>query len=71
LTNVIAIAAGEGANLALKRDGTVGAWGVDRFGEQPVPAALTNVVAVAAGRGFGLAVTIGTVPASVFVRQEE
>jgi len=71
LTNVIAIAAGEGANLALKGDGTVGAWGVDRFGEQPVPAALTNVVAVAAGRGFGLAVTTGTVPASVFVRQQQ
>jgi uncharacterized repeat protein (TIGR01451 family) len=67
LTNVVAVAAGqEGHVLAVKSDGTVWAWGENRFGElgdgttasrlTPVQVAgLTNVKAVAAGQHFSLA----------------
>jgi alpha-tubulin suppressor-like RCC1 family protein len=60
LTNVVAIAAGGkymygiDHSLALKRDGTVAAWG--NFGHHlpaSTPAGLTNVVAIAAGGGGG------------------
>ena len=44
LTNVVAIAAGEGQSLALKRDGSVIGWGSSR-----VPANLSNVTAISAG----------------------
>lgn len=59
-TNVIAIAASGAAchgghGLALKRDGTVTAWGDNGFGQTNVPPDLTNVVAVAAGDVHNLA----------------
>jgi alpha-tubulin suppressor-like RCC1 family protein len=47
LSNVVAIAAGGNDSLALKKDGTVVAWG--STGQSAVPAGLYNVVAVAAG----------------------
>ena len=50
LSNVVAIAAGNGFGLALKNDGTVAGIGID------VPADLSGVTAIAAG-GFGLAIT--------------
>jgi alpha-tubulin suppressor-like RCC1 family protein len=56
LSNVVAIAAGHEYSLALKRDGTVVAWGNKRF-YRDVPEALTNVVAIAAGEDFCLAIT--------------
>jgi alpha-tubulin suppressor-like RCC1 family protein len=56
LSNVVAIAAGSRYGLALKRDGTVVAWGDKRF-YRDVPAGLTNVVAIAAGEDFCLAIT--------------
>jgi len=37
--------------LVLKPDGTVRAWGSDRFGQTNVPAGLKDVIAVAAGQG--------------------
>ncbi len=58
LTNVVAFArGGPGANgaisynhnLALRRDGTVVAWGDNPHGQTDVPAGLSNVVAVSAG----------------------
>ena len=57
--------------LALKRDGTVAAWGDSSSGKTSVPDGLSNVVAIAAGggpRGFNLAITTGNVPSSVYSR---
>ncbi len=47
LTNTIAVAASEYRNLALKKDGTVAAWGGDTYGPVDPPVGLTNVIAVA------------------------
>jgi trimeric autotransporter adhesin len=59
LTNIVAIAAGNGFSLGLKKDGTVVSWGRMNNGLQPavVPAALRDVTAIAAGADFCLAVT--------------
>lgn len=46
LTNLLAIAAGAGQSLVLKRDGTVTAWGGPP-GLTPIPPGLTDVVAIA------------------------
>jgi alpha-tubulin suppressor-like RCC1 family protein len=48
LTNVVQIATGDYHGLALKRDGTVVAWGFNDVGQCNVPPGLTNVVAIAA-----------------------
>jgi protein kinase-like protein/Regulator of Chromosome Condensation (RCC1) repeat protein len=37
--------------LALRRDGTVLAWGNNRFGQTNVPSGLNSIIAVAAGQG--------------------
>src|SRR5262249_29718576 len=66
LADVMAVAAGEYHSLALKRDGTVWAWGENAHGQlgdgtlilrtRPVQvAALIDVVAIGAGYGFSLA----------------
>jgi alpha-tubulin suppressor-like RCC1 family protein len=59
LTNVMAIAAGHWHSLALRRDGTVVAWGRMNNGLQPatVPGGLSNVIAIAAGDDLRLAIT--------------
>lgn len=44
-----AVAAGGSHSLALKRNGTVTAWGLNTYGQTNVPAGLSNVMAVAAG----------------------
>src|SRR5688572_22173129 len=46
LSNVLAIAAGEWHNLALKTDGTVIAWGANNAGQGSVPSDLSNVVVI-------------------------
>lgn len=75
LSNVVAIAAGNehgifGAfcrySLALKRDGTVVAWGVMNGKPVTVPDGLSNVVAIAAGHNFCLAITTNSVVAERF-----
>ena len=70
LTNVTAIAAGEDMNLALKRDGTVAAWGgyglSGSAGQASVPAGLSNVVAVATGNDYCLAITTNRAVAEKF-----
>jgi len=67
LENVVAIAAGPKHSLAVMKDGTVRAWGENRYGEvgdstvemrnSPVAVrGITSAVAVAAGGGYSLAV---------------
>ena len=58
LSDVTAIAAGTAQSLALRRDGSVVAWGcagTANFGQCDVPAGLGGVTAIAAGTGFNLA----------------
>ena len=55
LTNVVAVAGGESHSLALRRDGSVIAWGANDYGQSDVPGGLTSVVAIAAGRDHSLA----------------
>src|SRR5439155_2827840 len=55
LKNVIAISAGGFHSLALKRDGTVWAWGDNGVGQTDVPVDLTNAIAISAGNAFSLA----------------
>jgi alpha-tubulin suppressor-like RCC1 family protein len=58
------IAAGGYHILALRTDGTVAAWGDDRWGQSTVPTNLTDVISVAAGYSHSLALTSnGTVVA--------
>ncbi len=59
LSNVVAIAAGRGYSLALRKDGTVVSWGRMENGRGAcVPSGLSNVVAIAAGADdFCLAIT--------------
>ena len=55
LTNVVAIAGGDGHSLALQSSRTVVAWGNNSHGQTNVPAGLSNVVAIAAGSDHSLA----------------
>ena len=55
LTNFLSAAAGSGFNLGLRVDGTVHAWGQEKFGLLTVPASATGVVAVAAGTNHAIA----------------
>jgi hypothetical protein len=55
LRDVTAIAAGSYHNLALKRDGTVVAFGNNDFGQTNVPSGLQNVVAISGGYHHSLA----------------
>jgi alpha-tubulin suppressor-like RCC1 family protein len=64
LSNVIAVAAGFNHALALRKDGSVVAWGDNTYGETNVPPKLTNAVAIAAGFEYSLALKAdGTVVA--------
>ncbi|MEO5712902.1 MAG: hypothetical protein ABIT37_05380, partial [Luteolibacter sp.] len=71
LTDVIGVAAGgeywledSGFSLALKKNGTVVAWGCNTEGQTTVPSGLSGVVAISAGRVHGLALkSDGTVVA--------
>ena len=49
LRDVAAVVAGYGHSAAMKRDGTVVAWGADDFGQATVPVGLGEVTAIAAG----------------------
>ncbi|MBA4147735.1 MAG: hypothetical protein H0X66_06435 [Verrucomicrobia bacterium] len=64
LSNVVAIAAGEWHNMALRADGTLIGWGVNNAGQRDVPSDLTNVEVIATGGYHNLAVKAdGTVRA--------
>ena len=64
LSDAVAISAGWIHSLALRSDGTVVAWGDNRYGQVTVPAGLTDVVAITAGGWHNLALKAdGTVVA--------
>src|SRR5688572_5759078 len=54
LTNISAVGPGNRHALALRKDGTVFAWGINPFGQTDVPAGLDGVVAVAAGSNHSI-----------------
>jgi alpha-tubulin suppressor-like RCC1 family protein len=62
LTNVIAVAAGSHYSMALKRDGTVSAWGFNPWHTVEPSKELKNVTAIAAGTDFCLAITTNVPP---------
>lgn len=49
LSNVVAVSAGAGFQMALKSDGKVVVWGQNFYGQANVPANLSNVVTISAG----------------------
>jgi Regulator of chromosome condensation (RCC1) repeat/PASTA domain len=55
LNGVVAISAGEGHSMALKRDGTVVSWGCAYYLQCIVPPGLSGVTAIAAGNVHSLA----------------
>ena len=61
LDSAVAIAAsdtpGSYSNLALRSDGTVVGWGLNRFGEATPPKGLRDVQAIDIGAGFSVALT--------------
>ncbi len=62
--DVIHVAGGGEHSLALRRDGTVLAWGFNGYGQTTVPARVTNAVDLAAGGNHSLAaLSNGTVVA--------
>ena len=62
--DVVAIGTGASHGLALKADGTVVAWGDNRYGQLAIPSGLQDVTAIAAGWVHNLAVkSDGTVVA--------
>jgi PKD repeat protein len=54
-SNVVSVVAGDAHCLALRRDGTLIAWGCNNCGQTNVPANLSNVVSIAAGSQSSLA----------------
>jgi hypothetical protein len=57
LSNVVAIAGGQGHSLALTTEGRVLVWGDNSSGQTNVPSGLSNAVAIAAGSAHDLALT--------------
>jgi hypothetical protein len=55
LSNVVAIAAGEGHSLALRSNGTLAGWGTNGFGQLTIPVEATTLVAISAGDQHSLA----------------
>jgi hypothetical protein len=54
--------------MALKRDGTVVAWGENESGRASVPAGLSNVFEIAADGQFDVALITGRQPPSVYIQ---
>jgi trimeric autotransporter adhesin len=71
LRNVVSVAAYGNYSMALKRNGTVVAWGkmVNNLYPATVPDGLSNVVAIAAGDSFCLAITTNKAIAERFQRK--
>ncbi|WP_327014487.1 hypothetical protein [Cryobacterium sp. GrIS_2_6] len=63
-SGVTAIAAGHFSSMALRSDGTVTAWGMERSGDLTIPAGLSGVISIAMGGFHSLALKAdGTVVA--------
>ncbi|PWU14633.1 MAG: hypothetical protein C5B50_16995 [Verrucomicrobia bacterium] len=56
LSNVVAVAAGQWHNLALRNDGSIVAWGNNISGQCNIPSNLNNALAIAAGGYHSLAI---------------
>jgi alpha-tubulin suppressor-like RCC1 family protein len=71
LENVVAIAAGEGYSMALKKDGTVVTWGrmVNDLYPTFVPDGLNGVIVIAAGEFSCFAITTNAAVAARFERK--
>jgi alpha-tubulin suppressor-like RCC1 family protein len=71
LSNVLSVAANYGYSMALKKDGTVVAWGkmMNNFYPATVPDGLDGVVAIAAGEDYCLAITTNAAVAEKFQRK--
>lgn len=63
---ILAMAVGDDFAVAVRRDGTVVAWGSNRTGQSSPPCGLTGVSAVAAGTTAALAVTTTAPPSLPF-----
>ncbi|MBN9659009.1 MAG: hypothetical protein J0H49_12570 [Acidobacteria bacterium] len=55
LTNIVAVAAGADHFLALRKDGTVAAWGSNQMQQCDVPNGLSGVIAISAGGSYSAA----------------
>ena len=68
LSNVVSVAINYDYNLALRKDGTIEAWGDMEYKLHPifVPEGLSNVVAISAGHNFCLAITTNRAVAEKF-----
>ncbi len=57
VTNVATVFAGAYHNVAMRRDGSLIAWGTNSYGilQEPVPLGLSNVLSMAFGPDFGVA----------------
>ncbi len=68
LKDVMAIAACDAYSLALRKDGTLVAWGSKAFGLREISPELTGVISIAAGGSYCLAITTNAVVAERFRR---
>lgn len=68
LSNIVSIAANSGYSMALRKDGTIAAWGrmINDLYPVMVPEGLSNVVAIAAGPDYSLAITTNRAVAERF-----
>jgi alpha-tubulin suppressor-like RCC1 family protein len=71
LSNVVSVAANDNYSMALRRDGTIVAWGKMVNNQYPatVPEGLSNVVSIAAGDYLCLAITTNKAVADRFQRK--
>lgn len=72
LSNVVSVAANHNYGVALKKDGTIVAWGkmLNNLYPATVPDGLSNVVAIAAGDNFCLVITTNNAVADKFRQRQ-
>lgn len=55
LSNVVAVAAGDRHNIALRLDGTVLGWGNNTYNQTNVPSSVSNIIAISSGTYHNIA----------------